>query len=164
MLSVLQEKLAEAHGLAIAATTVTERVEERVDVPSLQRSLRELRRDAEETRARCLRVEESFGEHLAGELLAHAISTKEHSADLLPAWFKAGTGPLRAWVFLAMGEAGEVATWTAVSRLAAAAPDRNGVNELAEWALPVQQRHLRTALDGVDVLASWFDPDAPRWG
>lgn len=165
MLSHLEEKLAEAHGLAMAATVVTLKVEELLEDRTLRGELQELRRDAEETRARCVRVEEGFDEELAGELLAHAVSTKEQSADLLAAWFKAGTGPLKAWVFLAMGEAAEVATWTALSRLAASSSsEANGVRELAEWALPVQQRHLRTVLDGADLLAAALDPAAPRWG
>ena len=163
MLSNLEEKLAEAHGLAMAAAVVTVKVEERIALDSLRGDLEELRRDAEETRARCLRVEEAFGEELASELLAHAISTKERSADLLGAWFKAGTDPLKAWVFLAMGEAAEVATWTALGRLAASC-DANGIRELTEWALPVQQRHLRVVLEGADVLAAEVDPAAPRWG
>src|SRR5512138_579158 len=116
MLSVLHEKLAEAHGLAIAAAIVSARVAERVPLASLRTALDEMRRDAEETRARCLRVEESFGEALATEILAHANATEAKAAGLLAGWIRGGTGPLAAWTFLAMGEAGEVATWTAVSR------------------------------------------------
>jgi hypothetical protein len=163
MLSNLEEKLAEAHGLAMAATVVTLKVEQLIADRTLRGELGELRRDAEETRARCVRVEEAFDDERAGELLAHAVSTKAQSADLLAAWFKAGTGPLKAWVFLAMGEAAEVATWTVLSRLAASS-EANGLRELAEWALPVQQRHLRTVLEGADVLAAATDAAAPRWG
>lgn len=163
MLTVLQEKLGEAHGLAIAATEVLDQVEERRPGHDLRRVLDELRLDANETRGRCLGAEQAFGEQLAAEILACANRTGERAADLAASWFKAGTGPLEAWRFLAMGEAGEVAAWSALLSLA----QRDGggrVLELAEWALPVQQRHLELALDGVTLLAERVEPRAPRSG
>ena len=163
MLTVLQEKLAEAHGLALAATSATRQVERRVDDPELVHRLRTMRADAEETRARCLLVERGFGEELATELLHHANSVNAKGADLAAAWFKAGTGPLAAWSFLAMGEAGEVATWSMLASLAARSDDA-AVAELAAWALPVQQRHLEIALEGAVLLARAFEPSEARWG
>jgi hypothetical protein len=158
MLTVLQEKLAEAHGLAIAASVVVEKVGERTLDLDLRRRLWAMQEDAAEVRARCLAVEEQLG--LQDELLAQANTTREHAADLAAAWFKAGTSPLRAWTFLAMGEAGEVATWAAVEALA----NSDGVSELAAWALPLQRRHLELALDGAEQLARQADPDGPRFG
>jgi hypothetical protein len=163
MLTVLQEKLGEAHGLAIAATEVLDQVEERRPCGDLRRRLDELRVDANETRGRCLEAEQGFGEELAAEILAHANTTSEKAADLAASWFKAGTGPLAAWSFLAMGEAGELAAWSALRSLA----QRDGggqVLELAEWALPVQHRHLELALEGVTLLAERVEPGAPRFG
>jgi hypothetical protein len=159
MLTVLQEKLAEAHGLAIAAAVVVDKVLERTLDLELRRRLWELQDDAAEVRARCLAVEEALGK----ELLAHAHVTRDHAADLAAAWFKAGTSPLRAWSFLAMGEAGEVATWAALEVLAGRA-HVNGIVELAAWGLPLQQRHLELALDGAALLARDADPDGPRYG
>jgi hypothetical protein len=163
MLTVLQEKLAEAHGLAMSAAVVAGKVEERTLDRELRRRLWEMQEDAGRVRARCLELERSFGEESAGELLARANTTYEHAAELVGAWFKAGTGPLAAWSFLAMGEAGEVAVWTAVSRLAANG-GANGISELAAWALPLQQRHLELALDGSALLAEAADPHGPRFG
>ena len=158
MLTVLQEKLAEAHGLAIAAAVVVDKVEERTLDLELRRRLWAMQEEAAEVRAKCLEIERGLG--LADELLAHANVTREHAADLAAAWFKAGTSPLRAWSFLAMGEAGEVATWAAVDALA----DADGIAELAAWALPLQRRHLELALDGAALLARQADPNGPRWG
>ncbi len=162
MLTVLQEKLAEAHGLAIAAAVVVDKVEERTPDLELRRLLWTMQEDAAEIRARCLEVEQRFGEELAEELLAHAHLAREHAADLSGAWFKAGTSPLRAWSFLAMGEAGEVSTWVAVEALSVRAGD--GVAELAAWALPLQRRHLELALHGAATLAREADPNGPRFG
>jgi len=163
VLTVLQQKLAEVHGLAMSATVVTHKVEERIDDPVLVRELETMRDDAEETRARCLLVEKILPEELFEELRAHANSTHETGADLVGAWFKAGTDPLRAWTFLAMGEAGEVSMWSALAVLAADAEEPN-VAELVEWALPIQRRHLATALSGVVTVAAAADAVGPRWG
>ena len=162
MLTVLQEKLAVAHAFAIAATHVTTKVEERVEDGPLRLELRAMRRDAEETRARCLVVERELPDEVAEEVLAHANSMRERSYDLAGAWFKAGTGPLAAWTFLAMGEAAEVTAWRALAAMAHGGSTR--VEELAAWALPIQERHLQTALDGAVRLAELAEPAAPRWG
>jgi hypothetical protein len=163
MLTVLQEKLAEAHGLAMSAAVVAGKVEERTLDLELRRRLWRMQEDAGKVRARCLELERSFGEELAGELLAHANTTHEHAAELVGAWFKAGTGPLQAWTFLAMGEAAEVAVWLTLQTLAAKADDEAALR-LATWALPVQRAHLDTALSGAARLAELRDPAAPRWG
>jgi hypothetical protein len=164
MLTVLQEKIAEAHGLAIAAAVVTEKVEAIVPDAGLRHDVRQLRADAEETRRRCLDLEERYGAEAAAEMLEHANTTREKAADLAGAWFGAGTGPLAAWSFLAMGEAAEVTTWSALGTLAAKSHGGRDAQVLASWALAVQARHLETALRGAIRLAELADADAPRWG
>jgi hypothetical protein len=151
MMTVLEQALADAHGLAIAATAVTRLVEERTGT-----DLSALRRDAEETRARCERLERD-------EQRARAIAVSERALDVSHAWFKAGTDPLSAWSFLAMSEAGEVTTWAAVTQLAVQSGDEP-VAELAAWALPLQEEHLAAALRGAVELASLADARAPRFG
>jgi len=163
MLSTLQEKLGGVHGLAIGAASLTAMLVERTPDPSLLRELERMHSEANETRARCLALEETFGEGLAEELVAHANSMSETAADLVGAWFGAGTDPLASWTFLAMGEAGEVAAWTVLGTLASAATDAQ-ILELAEWALPIQECHLRIALDGARTLARSLEPNAPRFG
>jgi hypothetical protein len=162
-LTQLEEELAEGHGLAIAATAVTDKVAALVDDELLLTELGTMHREAEETRARCLAAEASFGATLADELLAHANTASEKASDLAAAWFSAGTGPLAAWSFLTMSEAGEVAVWSAVATMAQRLPDGR-VRELASWALEVQTRHLEAALAGAIRLAELSDPVAPRWG
>lgn len=163
MLTELQEKLAEAHALAIAAAVVTEKVAAVTPDHELELELHTLRTDADETRARCRAVERRFGPELGNELLGQVNATKEKAADLANAWFKAGTGPLAAWSFLAMGEAAEVAVWSALEILAAKA-ENDAVLELAAWALPIQRAHLDTAFSGAVRLAELRNPNGARWG
>jgi hypothetical protein len=161
VLTELQETLAEAHALAIAAATVTLKVEERTPVRRLVSALEAMRREADDTRARCLDVEGRLPGGVGDELLARVNTTRERAGDLANAWFKAGTRPLAAWSFLSMGEAAEVAVWSALQVLARSAGDAH-LAELADWAVPIQQRHLATALDGAAQLAGLSDPDGPR--
>jgi hypothetical protein len=163
MLIELHEKLADAHALALAAAIVTEKLEPLTPDHELKAELHAMHGDADDTRARCLAHEQSLGPDLADELLAHVNTTKEKASDLAGAWFKAGTSPIAAWTFLAMGEAAEVAVWTVLQTLAAKAHDR-AILELATWALPIQRAHLDRALSGTVRLAELRDPTGPRWG
>lgn len=163
MLSELHEKVAEAHALAIAASTVTRSVEGFTPEHELKLELSALRRDADETRARCRAYERDHGRELADELLAHVNTTRERVGELGHVWFKAGTSPITAWTFLAMAEAAEVAVWTVLQTLAAKAGDER-LLALATWALPIQRAHLDTALSGAARLAELRDPLGPRWG
>jgi hypothetical protein len=159
MLTVLQEALAEAHGLAIAASATVDRVEQRLDDRDLRRRLDGLRLDAAEVRARCLDAGRSFGDELAGEILAHANTIGDRAAELAGTWFKAGTGPLTAWTFLAMGEAGELAAWSAVEQRA-----QGDLHRVAAWSRSLQEQHLRFALEAVAALAAAGEPASPRPG
>jgi hypothetical protein len=163
VLTELQEALADAHGLATAAAAVIPRVEDRTPLGELVSELRTLERQAAEVRARCLDAEERHADSVRDELLARMNATRERSSDLANAWFKAGTGPLAAWRFLAMGEAAELAAWKAVSVLATKAGEAR-LSELAAWALPLQERHLEAALAATVRLAGLADPLGPRWG
>jgi hypothetical protein len=163
VLTEIQEKLAEAHALAIAAAATTKKVELLTPEHELTLELHAMHADADDTRARCLAHEQSLGRELEDELLAHVNTAKEKAGDLAGAWFKAGTSPIAAWTFLAMGEAAEVAVWTVLQTLAAKAEDGR-LLELATWALPIQRAHLDTALSGAVRLAELRDPTGPRWG
>lgn len=155
-LTVLAQKLAEAHGLALAAIEVTRQVESLVDDVELRGQVRAMRKDAEETRDRCAVL-------ASADMRAHAETIQERAADLAVTWFKAGTDALSAWSFLAMGEAAEVTTWAAVAELAQQAQAAD-VAELAAWALPVQEDHLATALAGAVRLARHEQAYAARFG
>lgn len=162
-LDVLRQKLGEAHGLAIAAAGSTAQVEARMPHAELRAGLRSLHEDALETRGRCLAVEAAFDDEVATQVLAHANVLAARASDLAVVWIKAGTDPIAALSFLAMGEAAEVATWIAVRELADRARDVE-IAELAAWALPLQEQHLNFALQTSLELAASLDPLAPRFG
>lgn len=155
-LTVLHQKLAEAHGLALAAIDVTRKVEPLLADVELSGRLRAMRKEAEETRDRCVIL-------ASGEMRAHANTIHERAADLAGAWFKAGTDALSGWSFLAMGEAAEVTTWAAVTELALQAHDE-AIAALAAWALPVQQEHLAVTLSGAVRIARHEQALAARFG
>jgi hypothetical protein len=58
-----------------------------------------------------------------------------------------------------MAEAGEVGHWAILGKLNETA-DEDGVQELVDWALPIQERHLTTARDGSLELAAEEDPNS----
>jgi hypothetical protein len=152
-LTVLQEKLAVAWGLALAAATLTEKVEERTRERTLLLELSRMRDDARETQARCHAEAATLPHEIAEELRATAQRTRDHAGELSVIWLKAGTDPVGAWTFLSMGEAGEVAAWLAVTQLAEEAADAR-LLELARWALEIQRGHLESALAGTVTLAA----------
>lgn len=165
MLGSLQAELAEAHGLAIGASAIAAAAERHLQSATERHHLRGMRRDAEETRARCLAVEQTYGARVADELRAHAIVVEHTIADVIGTWMTAATGPIGAWRLVIMGAAGEVAAWRSVRALAAhAAPDERAVGKLAAWALPVHERHLQVALARASALAATADRRAPSWG
>lgn len=151
-LTSTQEKLAEALGLALAAEIATEKVEERVDDPALVDTLRAMRREARETQARIVGVAGRYEDEACWEIQAHAAYVQRKAGEMASAWFKAATDGIQACQFLAMGEAGEIATWAALAEL-------NGqwdpaIVELCAWAIPIQERHLKDAFEGVVRLAA----------
>ena len=161
MSTVLRRNRAEARGFAIAAAAVTRAVEARIEALIFAASFDRCGR-REETRARCLRVERRLPEELFDELRAHATSTHGEAADLVGASFEAvkpsARGASSRWAEQARSPRGR--------RIAALAMhgDDGDVAELAAWALPVQKRHLETALDAIAPLSTTFDPVGPRWG
>jgi len=152
-LTVLQEKLAVAWGLALAAATLTEKVDERTHDRKLLLELSRMRSDALETQSRCHGEAARLPVDVFEELRATAQRTRNHAGELSIIWLKSGTDAVGAWTFLAMGEAGEVAAWLAVTQLAEEAANRP-LLELAHWALDVQRAHLESALAGTVALAA----------
>jgi hypothetical protein len=159
-LTTLEEKLAEVTGLAGAAQETTKKVESLLedDSGTIADALREMREEAEETESRCIEVaEERNGKKTA--ILEKAQETKNEATEMMRTYLGEDSDELDGFEFLIMAEAGEVGHWAILGKLnEKAGEDR--VQELVEWAQPIQERHLRTVREGSLELAADEDPDA----
>jgi hypothetical protein len=67
---------------------------------------------------------------------------------------------LDGFEFLTMAEASEVGHWSVLRKLNEQARNAD-IRELAEWQLPIQERHFQEALEGSLALAAEEDPNEP---
>lgn len=156
-LTTLEEKLAEVTGLAKAAQEATTKVESLVDDQELAAKLQQMRGEAEETEQRCTRLaEERDGKKTT--ILEKAQETKNEAAEMMSTYLGSDSDDLDGFEFLTMAEAGEVGHWEILGKLNEKAGEEE-VGELVDWALPIQERHLRDVRQGSLRLAEAQDPN-----
>ena len=158
-LTNLESKLGEVTGLAMAAQVATGKVIKLADGEdsSLVEALEKMRAEAEETERRCTDLAGTFdGKKTA--ILDEARATKGKGADMLEIYLDEESDALDGFEFLTMCEAGEVGHWEVLRQMSAHA-GHAGVDELVQWALPIQQRHFEGALAGSRTLAASEDPN-----
>jgi hypothetical protein len=156
-LTTLEEKLAEVTGLAKAAQEATQKVEGLVDDEELASKLQEMRQEAEETERRCTEV----ADHRDGKktaILDKAQETRNEAAEMMSSYLGADSDDLDGFEFLTMAEAGEVGHWEILGKLNEKAGEAE-ISELVEWALPIQERHLKDVREGSLSLAAEEDPN-----
>ena len=159
-LTTLEEKLAEVTGLAKAAQEATQKVEGLVEDEQLQGQLQRMREEAEETERRCIRLAEGRdGKKTA--ILEKAQETKNEAAEMMSIYLGSDADDLDGFEFLTMAEAGEVGHWEILGKLNERAGLQD-VRELVQWALPIQERHLREARECSLQLAAEEDPNEPE--
>jgi hypothetical protein len=162
-LTALESKIGEVLGLAMAAQGATEKVETLVkregDHDDLRQTLERMHDEAKEAEERTTA--------LAGELegkktaiLEKARETKQEATEMMSTYLGDDADALDGFEFLTMAEAGEVGHWTVVRAMNKRA-GLPGLEELAEWQIPIQQRHLEETLKGSVVLAAEEDPNEP---
>ena len=157
-LTTLEEKLAEVIGLAKAAQAATQEVEGLVDDEELQGQLQRMREEAEETERRCTELaDQRDGKKTA--ILEKAQDTKNEAAEMMSTYLGSDADDLDGFEFLTMAEAGEVGHWEILGKLNEKASEAE-IRELVEWALPIQERHLKEARQGSLVIAGEEDPNA----
>lgn len=156
-LTVLEDKLAEVLGLAMAAQAATDKVAKLTDETALSKVLVRMHDEAAETEARCT--------ELAGEIdgkktaiLDKARETKAEATEMMKTYLGADAEALDGFEFLMMAEAGEVGHWLVLRKLNERA-QRDDVAQLLTWAVPIQQRHFQTVVDGSLELAGDEDPN-----
>jgi hypothetical protein len=158
-LTKLESKLAEVTGLAMAAQDAVGQVRGMLgdEQEALDKRLAQAADEARETQERCTELAGSFdGKKTA--ILDKAREVKQEATEMREAYLAGEDDPLDGFEFLTMAEAGEVGHWAIVAKL----NERAGiaeVRELADWALPIQRRHLEEALDGSLELAAAEDPN-----
>ena len=158
-LTTLEEKLAEVAGLAGAAQETTKKVESMIDGDgSLARVLSDMREEAEETEQRCVELAgEREGKKTA--ILEKASETKAEATEMMQTYLGEDSDELDGFEFLIMAEAGEVGHWAILGKLNESA-DESGIQELVDWALPIQERHLEDVREGSLKLAASEDPNS----
>jgi hypothetical protein len=160
-LTVLESKLGEVMGLAMAAQGATEKIAKLVEQEGddeLLRTLERMHEEASETEERCLqRAEEFDGKKTA--ILEKAREVKREATEMMRTYLGEDADALDGFEFLTMAEAGEAGHWSIVEVLAQRARDAR-TSTLAAWAKPIQERHFREAKEGSLVLAKSEDPNA----
>jgi hypothetical protein len=155
-LTTLEEKLAEVLGLAQAAQGATEKVEGMVDDDQIIATLKQMREEAEEAERRCTELaDRRSGKKTA--ILDKAQETKGEATDMMSTYLGDESDGLDGFEFLTMAEAGEVGHWAVLGKLNESA-NESEIDELVEWALPIQERHFENAKEGSLKLAGQKDP------
>ena len=158
-LTKLETKLGEVMGLAMAAQAATKKVltlakDEDESVTSL---LERMHEEAAETERRCEELSGSFdGKKTA--ILEEASTVKAKGAEMMATYLDADSDALDGFEFLTMAEAGEVGHWGVLKTLNEGASSAE-IQELIDWALPIQQRHYAGVTQTSLALASEEDPN-----
>jgi hypothetical protein len=158
-LTVLEEKVAEVIGLAMAAQGATEKVEGLTDDDELSAKLEQMREEARQTEERGTQ----YAEDLDGKktaVLDKARETKSEATEMMSTYLGDDADDLDGFEFLTMAEAGEVGHWSILGKLNEQAGDQR-LQELVDWALPIQQRHFEDVKAGSLKLAAEEDPGSP---
>jgi len=141
-LTPLDEKLAEVLGLAQAAQKATDQVGSMEGADAFASDLEAMSRQAAETEERT----DALVDGLEGRKTAirdMARETKSEAVEMMQTYLEGEEEALDGFEFLAMAEAGELAHWEIVERMAETAGDAQ-VRELAGWAVGVQREHVET--------------------
>jgi hypothetical protein len=161
-LTNIETKLGEVTGLAMAAQAATEKVsalagkDKEMDLVA---KLRQMHDEAAETEQRCTDLAGTFdGKKTA--ILEEARSTKAKGAEMMKTYLDSESDSLDGFEFLTMAEAGEVGHWSVLGAMSSTG-DHPNVAHLVDWALPIQQRHLKEVMETSVTLAADEDPDEP---
>jgi hypothetical protein len=158
-LTNLEAKIAEVIGLAQAAQGATEKVEKLVDDDGLKQTLQRMREEAIETEERTTTVAENLdGKKTA--ILEKARETKQEATEMMQTYLGNDADGLDGFEFLTMAEAGEVGHWEILRAMNEQAGNTQ-LEEVIQWATPIQQRHFEEARGGSLQLAAEEDPNEP---
>ena len=162
-LTVLESKLGEVAGLAMAAQGATDKVKklaEEEGASGLVQELERMHHEAAETEERCTkRADELDGKKTA--ILEKAREVKQEATEMMQTYLGPDADALDGFEFLTMAEAGEVGHWEVLGVLGQKA-GKSDVQALVDWAVPIQQRHFQEARAGSLRLAADENPNETR--
>ena len=157
-LTNLESKLGEVIGLAMAAQGATQKVSKLDDLDGdLEQELKRMQSEAKAAEERATEVAGSF-EGKKTAILEEAREVKQKATEMMQDYLDRASDALDGFEFLTMAEAGEVGHWEILKALNERARN-GGVQDLVEWGIPIQQRHLETVRQGSLKLASEEDPN-----
>ena len=160
-LTVLESKLGEVTGLAMAAQGATEKISKLVEEEGdqdLLKVLGRMKQEAAETEERCTEVAGEY-EGKKTAILEKAREVKQEATEMMRTYLGDDADALDGFEFLTMAEAGEAGHWSIVEVLAQRAR-ASRASTLAAWAKPIQERHFEQAKEGSLKLAQAEDPNA----
>ena len=158
-LTQIETKIAEVIGLAQAAQGATEKVSKLVEDGGLKQRLEQMHREAVETEERTTKVAEKLdGKKTA--ILEKARETKQEATEMMSTYLGSDADGLDGLEFMTMAEAGEVGHWQILGTLNQKARNQE-LEQVIEWATPIQERHLDEALRGSLKLAAEENPNEP---
>jgi hypothetical protein len=158
-LTILETKIGEVLGLAMAAQGATEKIEKLVDDDDLKQTLQQMRDEAAETEERTTTIVEAL-EGRKTAILEKARETKQEATEMMTTYLGEDADGLDGFEFLTMAEAGEVGHWEVLGTLNERAGNGE-LRELVQWATPIQERHFAEARSGSVTLAAEEDPNEP---
>jgi len=157
-LTNLESKLGEVLGLAMAAQGATDKVSKLDELDrELKQTLERMHDEAKEAEERATAVAAGF-EGKKTAILDEAREVKQKATEMMRDYLDRASDALDGFEFLTMAEAGEVGHWEILKALNERARNA-GVQELVEWGIPIQQRHLEAVRQGSLKLASEEDPN-----
>ena len=159
-ITVLESKLGECMGLAMAAQTATEKVKRLANGErELVRVLDQMNKEAAQTERRCKEAAESMDGRKTA-IAQKARETKKEAGEMMSAYLGRGSDALDGFEFLTMAEAGELGHWEILEVLAKRAGERR-VAALAREIKAIQKKHVELTRRGSLQLAESEDPNEP---
>jgi hypothetical protein len=139
-LTPLDEKLAEVLGLAQAAQDATSKVAAMEGAEDYRSDLERMAEDAAETERRTSALVDTLDGRKTA-IRDMAADTKKEAKEMMRTYLADATEALDGFEFLTMAEAGELGHWEIVKAIAGTRGDQQAV-ALADWAIPIQNRHF----------------------
>ena len=156
-ITTLEEKLAEVTGLAQAAQATIDKVNGMIDDAEISSTLETQQEEAAETERRATEViDKREGKKTA--ILEKAQETKTEATEMMKTYLGEDSDGLDGLEFMIMAEAGEVGHWAILGKLNETAGESE-IQDLVDWANPIQERHFTEVREASLSMAAEEDPN-----